>query len=118
TQDEITLVQDRICVLESKIASLNEERAQLLRRCNELRSPVKKYLPPEVLSNIFQFACSDALTKSHANTNVLMQTLPYDIDLPNWKSNGPYLPVVLGSVCSFWRQVVQSTPQVWTIIKL
>ncbi|KAF9449412.1 hypothetical protein P691DRAFT_774702 [Macrolepiota fuliginosa MF-IS2] len=118
-QDEITAVQDRVRVLDSEITRLNEERARLLRRCNELQSPVKKYLPPEVLSSIFQFACSlDELTKLYTNVDSLIQSWPRGTDPSNWETNGPYFPVVLGSVCSFWRQVVRSTPQAWTTIAL
>ncbi|KAF9449413.1 hypothetical protein P691DRAFT_791138 [Macrolepiota fuliginosa MF-IS2] len=98
---------------------LNEERARLLRRCNELQPPVKKYLPPEVLSGIFQLACCPNLpTKPYTDADPLIESWPRGTDPSNWETNGPYIPVVLGSVCSFWRQVVRSTPQARTSIVL
>lgn len=39
-----------------------------------------------------------------------------DQDKLNPDLNGPYLPVVFGSVSSYWREVVQSTPSIWSTL--
>lgn len=104
--------------MDAEILILSEERARLLRRCNELKSPIRKYLPPEILSNIFRYASPpiDFPTRHFDTSERVINT--YTSPLPDLETNSPYLPVLLGSVCSYWRQVAQSTPELWNTLVL
>ncbi|KAL0564717.1 hypothetical protein V5O48_017323, partial [Marasmius crinis-equi] len=85
-----------IKLFESCIRHLHLRQVALQRdiaRYSSLHSPVRK-LPPEILRRIFSFTCAE----DHLNT-------------PPLKS--PTYAFHLSSVCSRWREVTLSSPELW-----
>lgn len=99
--DSMTSDSEEINRLDDLIRQLQTRRAILLRRTNHQRSPICK-LPTELLAEIFQYA--DAMDR------------PSGCSLS--KRRHPLTPIRLGAVCSHWRQVAWSSPQLWTQMPL
>jgi len=60
--------------------------------------------PPELYVEIF-------LAASRSKGNILR-------DNPHWKKPHPTTPFTLGAVCRLWRDIVRSTPLIWSEINL
>lgn len=103
--EELTDAISRVPTFDREIHDLNEERAILLQKVNYFRSPMISQIPPEVLSRIFWFATS-----------------PYRSDPPHRRPKpqlfGAQTLFALSAVCSHWRCIVQSSPQIWTTLLL
>jgi hypothetical protein len=87
--EEILFVTATVARLDGEIDALNARRAALLRRLNQLRPPAR-VLPPETLALVFHYAAQHAPARAS--------------------------PLLLGAVCSLWRDVASSTPLLWTDI--
>lgn len=98
--DEITFLTATVNRLDCEIQSLNDYRASLLRRLNQIK-PSTRILPPETLALIFH----------HAS-----QHIPLTADFFPNKKPSRTSPLLIGSVCSHWRQIAWSTPMLWTYI--
>lgn len=98
--DEIAFLTSTVRRLETEIDRLNNQRAAFLRRLNEI-TPATRVLPPETLALVFH----------HASEHV-----PLTLELFPNKKPPRVSPVLLGAVCSHWRQVAWSTPALWTYI--
>lgn len=66
-----------------------------LARCTSLISPVRR-LPPEILRQIFLYFTDSA-------SGPLVESI----------NQAFYAPWILGQVCSFWRSIVRSYPDLW-----
>lgn len=99
--DNAGTTHDEINVLDDLIIQLRSRRAVLLRRTNFEQSHICR-LPSELLAEIFQLA--DAIDKTAGCS-------------PS-KRRHPLTPMRLGAVCSHWREVAWSSPQLWTQMPL
>ena len=72
-------------------------RYALKRKINQLHSPIVRNLPPDVTSTIFEFCLPDR------------HPLPYS----EWDWNVS-IPLSLGAICSYWREIAWSTPTLWS----
>ncbi|EKM79150.1 hypothetical protein AGABI1DRAFT_106729 [Agaricus bisporus var. burnettii JB137-S8] len=115
-KEGIPALQAEVHRLEDLMARLQEEKLVLLHRINNAQEKTGR-LPFEVLSNIFLFARPPIDFTAHEPTF-------YDDDDPNHPPvTGYYDPAedfhhTLAAVSHRWRQVVLSTPQLWTSISL
>ncbi|KAF9447754.1 hypothetical protein P691DRAFT_670891, partial [Macrolepiota fuliginosa MF-IS2] len=91
---KIDQINDRVRQLDATIAELSRQRAVLLQELNAVQPPTA-ILPAEILSYIFQFACRSP-------------------EFSHWY----YMRSVLHNVSTYWRQILVSTPQLWTGIHL
>ena len=72
------------------------------RKINLLHSPIVRHLPPDVISTIFEFCIPDFTDNQHIN-----QLSPYfKEDLS--------IPLSLGAICSYWRDIAWLTPSLWS----
>ncbi|KAK7049396.1 hypothetical protein VNI00_005997 [Paramarasmius palmivorus] len=92
-QNEIDNFKSKIVLRENKRSHLSKKMAKY----RSLLSPVHK-MPPEVLGNVFAFACEE-------------QTVSFRPDhIPQ--------PLLLSAVCGRWREVAVATPFLWTSINI
>lgn len=98
----ITSVDDEIQSLQLKLEELKEYRNELHLTLGSLQAPLSpiRKLPPEILSEIFLFAA--------AGSSIRWPSRRDDSDMP-W---------LLGKICSYWRTVSLSLPQLWSDIHL
>lgn len=82
-----------------------ERQYEELRERNAVQSPIY-VLPPEILSLIFQFVCPSLNLNKH-----------YGIEQEGGKSTRRF-QFNLSAVSAFWRQVVFSTPHLWTSVDI
>ena len=82
--------------LKNAIDRLKLERYELKRNINRSHSPFFRLIPPEIIARISGFAITDFTI----------------ID-----SSSPS-PILLSSVCSDWRRIVDGTPEFWSSIKI
>lgn len=80
------------------------KRAELHRRLNELQS-LTRTLPPEILITIFHYA-SPLVDFTPSKTQFVSKG----------QSNMPesHVQITLSQVCSYWRRIIQSTPEFWS----
>ncbi|KAF5350055.1 hypothetical protein D9756_009299 [Leucocoprinus leucothites] len=95
--EEVVFLTATVQRLDSEIARLNSARAALLRRLNAIR-PISRALPPETLALIFAAAAQPPSSSSSTTKS------------PTSRAS----PLLIGSVCSHWRQIAWSTPILWT----
>ncbi|KXN83548.1 hypothetical protein AN958_01257 [Leucoagaricus sp. SymC.cos] len=88
TPRDSAFVDSQVGEVNTLTQQLFKYRATLLRNLNSHQSTICK-LPPEILSEIFQFLC-------------------------NLDSSEFMVPTEVGGICSHWRQVAWSTPHLWT----
>ncbi|KAF9447169.1 hypothetical protein P691DRAFT_782793 [Macrolepiota fuliginosa MF-IS2] len=88
-ETEIQTLESTVEQLEREIQRLLSHKTDCLRRLNELKASTA-ILPVETLSTVFEHVCSD--------TN--------------------FLPITLGGVSTHWREIVWSSPRLWTFIRI
>ncbi|KXN82351.1 hypothetical protein AN958_02660 [Leucoagaricus sp. SymC.cos] len=103
--DEIAHIRAEMRCIDNPLFKPHEERAALLRCLNAVRSSTR-VLFPEILSLIFQHA-------SPAPDFFLEEGNVWPEHEPN-----PSFHLVVGSVSSLWREIVDSTPNLWTSIRV
>ena len=90
--------RDELAELDVLWERLRLKRYDLKRKINRLHSPIVRLLPPDVTSTIFEFCLPYFADR---------QTLPYaEEDLS--------IPLSLGAICSYWRDIAWSTPSLWS----
>lgn len=97
--DKLQTLEERITSLQSQLDGLSLQKQHLsdfVEGHTMLLSPIRRLLP-EILQEVF-YQC---LPTTH---NVVMS-----VDAP---------PLLLGRVCSQWRQIAYSTPQLWNSIHI
>ncbi|KAJ3863670.1 hypothetical protein EV359DRAFT_82181 [Lentinula novae-zelandiae] len=95
---EVHRLQSEIHRLQSHIAFLQNQQHHLAdyKVClHSLKSPIRR-LPSEIMLCIFDFACDMNYITSHS-----LRTIP---------------ALALKNVCSYWRDLTQSCPQLWSRI--
>lgn len=106
--DEIVFIQSQVRRVEQEIERLTAQRVVLQRRLNTIAASTVT-LPYEIISTIFQHACPPLDVGNTQETN----------DNSSSKDGGityPTLPFKLAAVCSQWRDIALSTPQLWTSV--
>ena len=76
---------------------LRLKRCEVKRKINHLQSPIVRQLPPDVTSTIFEFCLP--FTDHH-----LLPCAGEDISIP----------LSLGAICSYWRDIAWSSPRLWS----
>ncbi|KXN91100.1 hypothetical protein AN958_02875 [Leucoagaricus sp. SymC.cos] len=100
--EEIDFIKQEFSRIDDHIRRLCEEKASLGRRLNELQATTK-ILPPETISLIFRHVCRSSWNATNAVASVGYQR---QINI---------LPLLrLGGICSLWRQIAWSTPDLWS----
>ncbi|PPQ96523.1 hypothetical protein CVT26_010450 [Gymnopilus dilepis] len=82
---------------------LIEHHRKVRTRLNQAHDPLVHKVPVEITSYIFQLS---------------MPPIPADNNLRNMKSVELQAPTILSAVCTAWRQLTLSTPQLWTFSKV
>jgi hypothetical protein len=112
---QVCILQDKARGLGAHISLLNEEKAAVLRSVNNIQSKTK-HLPPEVLSQIFLSIRPPIDLSSHD-----VPHRKYDDDEYPRKSTyrrEEFVHFDLAAVSHHWREVVWSTPQLWSSISI
>jgi hypothetical protein len=86
--DELDALSDR----------LRLKRYDLKRKINGLDSPIIRQLHPDVISTIFEFCLPDFA----------------DHQLSPCTKEDVSIPLFLGAICSYWREIAWSTPSLWS----
>lgn len=116
--DSLSDLQDRVRNLDAVISRLNQERASALRDINNLRDKTSR-LPPEILSRIFQLVRPPIDFHNH-----LPATEGHDrrIRCRHFRRDTYHREedyhFSLAAVSRRWRQIVLSTPQLWTTLSI
>ncbi|KAF9446145.1 hypothetical protein P691DRAFT_225384 [Macrolepiota fuliginosa MF-IS2] len=78
--------------------------------------PQADHLPFEIISHILGYVC-ELPSPSHSLSRSAQSPwrAPHNARMTPWAR---YPPVTLGLVCSYWREIVRSRPDLWTTIKL
>ncbi|KAF5361845.1 hypothetical protein D9756_002073 [Leucocoprinus leucothites] len=124
--EEIARIFEQIQSLDSVALHIADLKRAAHRQLNDLRPPTS-HLPFEVLSHIFQFACPPI----DFNARPLCEYDYYDLSAGSGCNTIAYpesadythlqyrcFPLILGAVCSRWRKVAWSTPELWTTFAL
>ena len=85
---------DELAELDALLERLRLRRYDLKRKINRLQSPI----PPDVMSTIFEFCLPDF---------AVHQLYPYP-------KEDLSIPLSLGTICSYWREIAWSTPSLWS----
>ena len=103
----------RLQALQSKIRECKEPRAELYIQeahtkssVNAAHDPIIRRLPLELVSNIFIFC-----NPNPVHTAIFSSPLANRPPFASWRNQ-----ISLGTVCTAWRNIVRSTPQLWTTI--
>ena len=91
---------DELAELDALSERLRLKRYDLKRKINQSHSPIIRQLPPDALSTIFEF-CLPEFTDNQ------LQVSPYT-------EEDPSIPLSLGAICSYWRDIAWSTPSLWS----
>ena len=89
---------DELDELDALLERLILKRCDLKRKINRVHSPVIVKLPPDVTSTIFEFCLPDF------TDNQLSPDTKEDLSIP----------LSLGAICSYWREIAWSTPKLWS----
>ena len=98
--------KDELAELDALLEPMKLKRYDLKRKINRLHSPIVRQLPPDVMSTIFEFC------------------LPDFADYQFRKSSAYYteedlsIPLSLGAICSYWREIAWSTSSLWSSMVL
>ena len=89
---------DELAELDILLERLRLKRYDLKRKINRLQSPIVRQLPPDVTSTIFEFCLPDFT----------------DQPLSSYTIDDLSIPLSLGAICSYWREIAWSTPSLWS----
>ena len=88
---------DELAQLDALLERLTLKHYDLKRKINRFHSPIVRQLPPDVTSTIFEFCLPDFED---------LQSSPSRVDSS--------VPLILGAICSYWREIAWSTPSLWS----
>ncbi|KXN80659.1 hypothetical protein AN958_08926 [Leucoagaricus sp. SymC.cos] len=117
--DAIAYIQAETQRIDDLITKLHEDRSALLRRLNAIQ-PATRVLFPEMLSLIFQQACP---TPDHFQQQTVQKRQEFEDEdgylkfHPGYQED-PHFHPTLASVSSQWRDIVHSTPSLWSSIQI
>ncbi|KAH9475169.1 hypothetical protein JR316_0012280 [Psilocybe cubensis] len=110
--EKIAYIDNEIKRVEDSIVKLVMQRASLKRSRNAYSPAVN--LPPELLSLIFEFACLPGCSGHDHKNDLHGEGLHGEISMGVSIGHGAVTPLFIGTVCSAWRRVAQSTTQLWS----
>ena len=90
--------RDELAELDALLEHLKLKRYELKRKINQLQSPIVRQLLPDIMSTIFEFCLPD---------------FTYHQPSPFAEENLS-IPLSLGAICSYWREIAWSTPSLWS----
>ena len=93
---------DELAELDALSERLRLKRYNLKGKINRFQSPIIRQLPPDVTLTIFKF-CLPYLT-----------SLTGDNHLSSYTEEDLSIPLSLGAICSYWRDIAWSTPSLWS----
>ena len=91
-------VWDELAELDALLERLRLKRYDLKRKINRFHSPIIRQLPPDVTATIFEFCLPDFT----------------DHQLSPFTKEDLSIPLSLGAICSYWREIAWSTPSLWS----
>ena len=94
--------REELAQLDALLERLTLKRYDLKRKINQFHSPILRQLSPDVTSTIFEFCLPDFT--DHSLSPYIKKNL-----LKNHS-----LPLSLGAICSYWRDIAWSTPSLWS----
>ena len=102
-------VWDEIVELDTLLGRLRLKRYDLKRKINRFHSPIVCQLPPDVTAIIFEFCLPDFTDYqmdrlSAVSPFTCFTKLKEDLSIP----------LSLGAICSYWREIAWSTPSLWS----
>jgi hypothetical protein len=97
---------EELAAIDQEIVTLKAKRIVICGRINHAHDPLTSKLPPEIVANIF--------------TNLLPVDVDaaYGVSVRRPRHHSITNPLSLGAVCTAWRAIAWSTPQLWTSISL
>ncbi|PPQ74545.1 hypothetical protein CVT26_007938 [Gymnopilus dilepis] len=95
---ELKKVEDEISKAMKVVEGLFERHREVRTRLNHAHDPVVHKVPPEITSYIFQLS---------------LPPWPEDSNLRNMAGIDLQAPTILSAVCTAWKRVAFSTPQLW-----
>ncbi|KAJ8089245.1 hypothetical protein PM082_014493 [Marasmius tenuissimus] len=110
---EICSLEDRISCLQASIADLSGAKETLerrLQRYEPLIHPVRR-LPDDVLSYVFRICVDMEVEERQKKDSSYCQRYPGSL-------NTRKAPWLLGQICTKWRTLSESLPQLWTVVDL
>ena len=99
--------KDEGCGLSDELAEPDSSPERLLERydlkskINRFHSPIVRQLPPDVMSTIFEFCLT--YFADHQFSSIL-----------SFAKEDLSIPLPLGAICSYWREIAWSTPTLWS----
>src|SRR6188768_1865771 len=99
-------VQSKIRECKEPPAELYIQEAHTKSSVNAAHDPIIRRLPLELVSNIFIFC-----NPNPVHTAMFSPPLANRPPFASWRNQ-----ISLGTVCTAWRNIVRSTPQLWTTI--
>jgi hypothetical protein len=91
-------LRDKLAELDVLLERLILKRYDLKRKINRPHSPIVRQLPLDVTSTIFEFCLPDF------TDHLLLPHTEEDVSIP----------LSLGAICSYWREIAWSTPSLWS----
>ncbi|KAL0057857.1 hypothetical protein AAF712_015491 [Marasmius tenuissimus] len=110
---KISSLEDRISCLQASIADLSSAKETLERRLQEYKPlihPVRR-LPDDVLSYVFRICVDTEVEERQKKDSSYCQRYPGSL-------NTRKAPWLLGQICTKWRALTESLPQLWTVVDL
>jgi hypothetical protein len=89
---------DELAELDALLEHPGVKRYDLKRKINRLQSPIVRQLHPDVMSTIFEFCLPDFTEHPLSPSN----------------KDDLSIPLSLGAICSYWRDIAWSTPCLWS----
>ena len=90
--------REELAELDALLERIRIKRYALKRKINQLYSPIVRKLSPDVTSTIFEFCLPDFT----------------DHQLSPYTDEDTSIPLSLGTICSYWRDIAWSTPSLWS----
>ncbi|KAF9481279.1 hypothetical protein BDN70DRAFT_975475 [Pholiota conissans] len=103
---ELIKLEEEIIAAEDYVDALKKRLQGVYSRMNAAHDPVSSKLPVEITSAIFANMMDDPVDESS----------PGPVEMAS-KNISP-IPFLLGSICTAWRNVAWSTPQLWATISI
>ena len=91
-------LRDELAELDALLECLILRRVDLKRKINQFHSPIIRQLPPDVTSTIFEFCLTNFA----------------EHPLSPFTEEDLFIPLSLGAICSYWREIAWSTPSLWS----
>ena len=90
--------REELAELDDMLERLRLKRYTLKSKINQLYSPIVRKLPPDVTSTIFEFCLPDFT--DHQESTYTEEDIS--------------IPLSLGAICSYWRDIAWTTPSLWS----